>query len=209
MRDARPLERRTTFRRGLWLLLAVFIVGFPAAALLKRSPQPLDDLGAAPSFQLTDQRGEAYSSEALRGRIAVVAFMFTSCPDICPMLSKAMVNLQERLADAPHGPSLMWLSISVDPERDTPAVLSEYATRYQADPATWRFLTGTTDDIEAAASGFMTAIARGSEGGEVPDISHSRSFIIIDAEGRIRGHFPTDPAGLNMIEGAIRRLKDA
>ena len=104
-------------------------------------------LGGLPAFTLTDQRGQPFGSRELAGKIWVADFMFTSCQGVCPLLSQRMAEVGKR---ARHlGPDFHLVSISVDPERDTPQRLAEYAARYGANPISWSFLTGSEQALQA------------------------------------------------------------
>jgi cytochrome oxidase Cu insertion factor (SCO1/SenC/PrrC family) len=95
--------------------------------------------GAVPDFALIDQAGHSVRKADLEGKVWVADFIFTSCADECPLISAEMARLQ---SDLVHIPDIRFVSISVDPERDIPAVLSQYADRFNADPERWFFLTG-------------------------------------------------------------------
>jgi len=101
---------------------------------------------ALPDFRLTDQDGRAVTAADLRGKVVAINFIYTRCPlpDVCPRLSANFAVLAKRF-----GGRVALLSVTVDPDYDTPAVLKEYAGRWSADPATWRFLTG---DVAGLAS---------------------------------------------------------
>ena len=155
-------------------------------------PAELDVLGKVPAFQFTDQRGAAVTDQDLRGTVTVANFIFTRCPTVCPVTSMKMQRIGEKLADLGSGAQLV--SFSVDPEHDSPEVLAEFASRYQADPARWRFLTGPPQAVRAAVEdGFKIAMERKGElAGGVPDIVHGVHFVLIDDQLRIRGYYDSD-----------------
>jgi cytochrome oxidase Cu insertion factor (SCO1/SenC/PrrC family) len=95
--------------------------------------------GEVPDFSLTDQSGRALRRADLAAKVWIASFIFTTCPDECPLMTAEIARLQKDLAGVPD---LRFVSISVDPERDTPAVLARYANDLQADPERWFFLTG-------------------------------------------------------------------
>ena len=105
-------------------------------------------LGGLPAFTLTDQRGQPFGSRELAGKIWVADFIFTSCQGVCPLLSRTH-GRGRQAARAHLGPDFHLVSISVDPERDTPARLAEYGARYGANPIAWSFLTGPEQAIQA------------------------------------------------------------
>jgi protein SCO1/2 len=148
------------------------------------SDAPIEDglpiLYDAPRFSLTDQDDKPFGSEQLTGQVWVAAFIFTNCPDACPMMTQKMAALQQSVPSK----NVKLVSFSVDPQRDTPAVLKQYAARFKADESRWHFLTGKSDDIFAAAAGLNLAAspARGDK-----PIDHAEQFLLIDAKGRVRG----------------------
>ncbi len=126
------------------LALGWVLLGFLLARLLGPEPQSgqqLEVFGSAPAFTLTDQYERPVQANDLAGKVVVANFIYTHCQDVCPLLTQQMRVLQDRLRQEELlGPEVQLLSFTVDPARDTPAVLREYAERHQADPATWRFL---------------------------------------------------------------------
>ena len=117
----------------------LFLLTLVGLACQKRA-EPPPKLGKVPPFALTDQEGRPFTRETAAKSVWVAAFMFTRCPTICPRITRRMRQLQER-AKAESVP-LRLVSFTVDPEYDTPAVLKEYAGKYQADLASWWFVTG-------------------------------------------------------------------
>src|ERR671919_389867 len=112
----------------------------------------LKDFGAVPDFSLTRREGREITLSDLKGKVWIVNFIYTNCPDTCPIQSAQMRQIQE---DFKNEKDLRLVSITVDPERDTPEVLSEYANRFSADPARWFFLTGEKETIyKFAQEGF-------------------------------------------------------
>jgi cytochrome oxidase Cu insertion factor (SCO1/SenC/PrrC family) len=116
---------------------------------------PLEGLqvfGTVPPFSLVDRSGERVTRDGLMGNVWIVNFFYTHCPDTCPLQSAQMARLQRDFAKEED---LRLVSITVDPDRDTPAVLREYADRYGADAAQWLFLTGEKKAIyRLAREGF-------------------------------------------------------
>ncbi|MBH31229.1 MAG: photosynthetic protein synthase I [Candidatus Marinimicrobia bacterium] len=167
--------------RRFWLF-----VGFAAIIVLvmvmrvEEEEQTLPVLGELTEFQLTDQDGEQFGRENLLGKVWVADFIFTTCAGPCPVMSRQFTELQSRFGNASD---FRLLSISVNPDYDTPEVLKEYGDRYGADHDRWRFLTGNKDRIhELAVEGFKV--------GSVEDpIFHSTRFILLDSEARIRGYY--------------------
>src|SRR5215208_2688366 len=111
------------------------------SSILPGQPSGLPRIGAAPALTLTRQDGAPLSLIDLRGKVVLLTFIYTSCTDTCPLLTGKLASLQERLGPD-FGSHVHFLSITVDPERDTPDVLRAYGQRFRADPAGWAFLTG-------------------------------------------------------------------
>lgn len=139
-------------------------------------PEPLP----APDFALTDQDGQAVQLSSLRGKVVVLDFIYTRCPGPCPLLSRKFAHLQKQLGNG-LAEKVILLSITIDPQHDTPAVLQEYARRYQADTAGWKFLTGSTADIMNVAYQYGVDYY-GESGGE---INHLVATYIINQSGEV------------------------
>jgi protein SCO1/2 len=145
--------------------------------------------GAAPSFQLTNQNGQAFGSPQLTGKIWIADFVYTTCPGPCPMISSRMSELQKPLANT----DVHLVSFSVDPERDTPEVLRRYAERLQAEPGRWDFLTGSKSAIyKLSHDGFKLAVSDGSDAQGIP--VHSTRVVLVDRHGQIRGYYDATEA---------------
>jgi protein SCO1 len=132
---------------------------------------------AMPDFALTAQDGATVHLSDFRGQLVAIDFIYTRCPlpDVCPRLSANFARLEKRL-----GSRIALLSITLDPEYDTPAVLTDYAHRWQADPHIWRFLTGRADDIEKVAGHFGVVYWP-----EENAITHTSSTALIDRAGKL------------------------
>src|SRR5216683_6445070 len=129
------------------LLLALLMLAWPRDAADRISEeQPLPKIAPAPAFTLTSQDGVQLSLADLRGRVVAVTFIYTLCTDTCPVLTPMMSFVQDRLG-ADFGTKIAFVSITVDPARDTPAVLKEYARAFGANFAGWFFLTGSPSTI--------------------------------------------------------------
>lgn len=108
------------------------------AVRLALRPDPVMSGLVIPEFELTDQDGRPFTRQSLLGHVTIVDFVFTNCPFVCPTLTQKMLYLQESLA----GTGVRFLSVSVDPEHDTPDRLAEHARAIGADQSVWRFVTG-------------------------------------------------------------------
>ena len=174
----------------LIVFLAAVIPAVVLPTLMCRPAEPvLADLGEVGPFALTDERGQPFGDAALQGHVTIVNFVFTRCDTICPVTTMKMARLQDKTFDA--GAQIKLASFSVDPGYDTPARLTEYAQRYHADPARWRFVTGPVEPVRRLIEGpFMNSMA--SEGvtpSGAPAISHSGFFLLVDRHAHIRGAY--------------------
>jgi protein SCO1/2 len=138
-------------------------------------------IGSAPDFTLADQDGVQVSIGKLRGRPVVLSFIYTSCRDVCHLLTARLVEVQAEIGRR-FGSKVMFLSITVDPETDTPSVLRDYAVNQGVQPVNWRFLTGTRAVIEGIAHGYGVAVRRVSD----RDVDHTLLTSMIDKQGRLR-----------------------
>lgn len=144
---------------------------------------------ALPSFELTERSGEPVTQEDLLGAPWIAGFAFTQCSGPCPRLSGVMASLQERLEGTP----VRLVTISVDPERDTPEVLQAYAESFGADPRRWLFLTGEKESIhELVQDGFKLGVRenKGALPGE--SVTHSTRLVLVDAQGVVHGIFSSE-----------------
>lgn len=114
-------------------------------------------------FSLTDQAGRPFRFHGLRGRIVLVTFMYTTCPDVCPLLTASMRMVQEGLRPKERQSAFL-LSITTDPEIDTPEVMKSYAGRYKVDFSNWSFVGGDQKSLERAWKIFGVKVERKARG---------------------------------------------
>jgi len=174
------------------LLFALVLV----RALSRKPPRPPPALFNLPRFSLTDQDGHAYGTPNLSGKVWVADFFFTSCPTVCPKLSRRMQQLQRRTRGAAS--SVHLVSFSVDPENDTPDRLRTYAKGYRANPRRWTFLTGDSLQVDKTiVEGFRLAMGR--EATKLHQIFHSERFVLVDRRMRVRGLYDATDAGIEEL----------
>jgi len=176
--------------------LLVLAVAMPACALLAAvrlaevphevssqavQQSPLPKIGPAPGFALTSQDGARVSLSDLHGKVVAVTFIFTRCSDTCPVLTPMMSLVQDRLGDD-FGSKVVFASITVDPEHDTPEMLKLYAQMHGADVAGWSFLTGPPPIILDLARRYGVFAAKNANG----DVEHSFLTSIVDPRGILR-----------------------
>jgi protein SCO1/2 len=184
----------------MWAFFAGVVVLTLIRPLLKFEPDPPPVMGEIPAFALVDQAGEPFGSADLEGRVYVANFFFTSCPSICPPMMHAVSTLQDRYGDS-GVTEVHLVSITVDPETDTPERLTEYAARFGVDPERWTLLTGEIDTIRrVAVEGFKTALGDRVEVEDgFFDIAHSGKLVLVDGRGRIRGYYDYDALGMDEV----------
>lgn len=132
-----------------------------------------------PTFTLTNQSGDTVRSQDLRGHAAVVSFLFTSCHDVCPLMTGQLALVQARLEADGLAPRVRFVSITVDPATDTPGVLARFAAGFRANLATWHFLTGPPDEVARVLRDLGVLTGSGGPAG------HTSAVLFVDGEGRI------------------------
>ena len=153
------------------------------------APHEVRVLGEVPYFKLTDENGLPYGSGDLADAIWVVDFIFTRCAGTCPEQTRRMAQLQRDLEHHPRHQQIRFVSISVDPEHDTPAVLKTYARGKGADMESWHFLTGPREAIwDLSKQGFKLDVREDAGNADMP-ILHTTTFALVDSWGKIRGYF--------------------
>jgi protein SCO1/2 len=141
---------------------------------------PLPRLTRITPFELTDSRNQTFDTKELSGHVWVADLFFTTCSSVCPVLSKNMASLYRsyKLNKKVH-----FLSITVNPDTDTPEILAQYAKKYNADPNRWHFLTGPIETIQDISVNKLKI------GNKEEPVFHSQYFVLIDAQGWIRGYY--------------------
>jgi protein SCO1 len=208
MRAIAYLGEREEWRGGLavitrasWhvgFLLVLLPVGWRAPGLGHKAEEGawLSKIGPAPAFTLTAQDGRRLSLNELHGKVVVITFIYTSCADACPLLTAKMAALQNDLGND-FGPKIFFLSITVDPEHDTPGILTRYAQVHGANLSGWAFLTGTPDEIQAVARQY--GIYRKTQTGG--DVDHTFLTSLVDQHGTLRVQY----MGVRFDPGELRR----
>jgi len=142
-----------------------------------------------PDFALTDQAGRPFRLQSLRGKIVLVTFVYTSCPDVCPLLTARMVLVQKDLQGKERR-SVYFLGITTDPEIDRPQALQSYAGRYGVDFSNWSFLTGTAAELAPVWKSFGVQVQRKARG----LVNHTPLTALLDKRGIMRfAYYGTSP----------------
>jgi protein SCO1 len=168
-------------------------------------PPAPDTYGSVPEFELTERSGRTVTLNDLSGRVWVGDFIFTRCSGPCPVLTSRMAMLQKEFTDEED---VRFVSFSVDPEYDSPEVLSRYAEAYGADPERWLFLTGRTENVRRLIlGGFKLAMDRDESAPVGESVNHSLRFVLVDQKGDIRGYYTaTDKSSLDQLRSDLRAL---
>ena len=188
------------------LILAIALILLMAC----RPASSLPVLFQAPDWSLTDQTGRPFSSSNLGGRVVLADFIYTTCTDVCPLLSGTFSEIRNQLRQAKLlGDRAVLVSFTVDPDHDTPDVLDEYGRRFGAVPTEWRFLTGDRATVEdLLLGGFKLGRpqigARRADGST--EIVHSNRVALIDPRGQIRALYDGDALNVPAIVEEVRRL---
>lgn len=172
----------TARKRGVGgFLFALALLAAPSVAHDAQNAKRLPVIGPAPAFTLTSQTGEPVSLADLRGKVVALTFIYTECPDICPLLTQKMVQVQDELG-ADFGKKIAFVSISLDPEHDTPEILKDYAEFWGAKPEGWSFLTGSLDAVRDVTRRYGVFFAKQKDG----SVEHSQLTTLVDADGQMR-----------------------
>jgi protein SCO1 len=167
------------------LVLVLGVLAWPSLAhaheAAHQEEQRLPTIGAAPDFTLTSQDGAEVTLGSLRGKVVAVAFIYASCPDVCLMLTDKMARVQDELG-SDFGSKVAFVSITADPERDTPEVLKGYAEAFDANLAGWSFLTGEPAAVLDVAHRYGVAVMKAADG----QVDHTLLTTLIDRQGIMR-----------------------
>lgn len=173
----------------------------------ERPLEGLGTFGSVPDFSLVERSGREVKASDFQGKIWLANFIYTDCKDSCPLQSAEMAKLQNEMGNRS---GLEFVSISVDPEQDTPEVLSHYAARFKADPERWLFLTGDKKEIyRLAREGFrLSAVPASDQEAQKTDaILHSSRFVLVDGKRQIRGYYDSsDPEALKRVRRDMTAL---
>ena len=137
--------------------------------------------GRAPELALVNQSGQPLTLRELRGKVVFLTFTYSTCADVCPLITASMVTLQQRLTAAERQ-QVFFLSVTAQPEVDTPAVLHAYAQRLGVDLASWAFVTGHPQAVQAVWQAFGLTVKPRAKG----VVDHPAWTFLIDREGMVK-----------------------
>jgi protein SCO1/2 len=197
----RPTRHRTHWLLPAVLLPTLLIITFMAVKPLRVMPR----LAPAPGYTLADQHGEPVSAADLRGKVVLYDFIYTSCTTMCPAMTAQMLKVQRGLEEKGWlGDEVMLVSITFDPERDTPARMAEKAREVNANPDGWLWLTGDLLTIKQLVGGefgvYFEQIPLDEDAVDAAGLSpeqiaegydfvHATAFVLVDEEGTIRADY--------------------
>jgi protein SCO1/2 len=197
-----------------------FLVGILVLVLssCSEAERELPVYWTAPEFSLVDQAGDTVRTEDLRGTPWVASFVFTNCTSICPLITQKMAGLRDSLeAEGLLGEEVRLVSFTVDPARDTPEVLREYAGKFGGSPPDdWAFLTGEPPEAvrRMIQEGFKLTASAPPEADDAQhaahadyQVSHSPRVVLVDAAGQVRGTYDTtEPDAMERLGADLRAL---
>jgi protein SCO1/2 len=184
----------------IYSTLGVLVLAILALLVIDSANQSryeIPDYGVIPDFQFTERSGLPFGKTELKGKISILNFFFTNCKGPCPVMNARVAELYR--AYSTHD-IVQFVSISVDPARDTLEALRVYADNYGVSDDRWHFLRGELEDVhELSEKGFMLA-------GELPDL-HSIKLVLIDSRGHLRGFYSSfDDASLELLTVHVKEL---
>jgi protein SCO1/2 len=186
---------------SLILAAILAVIGYYVIRQADKSRTHLPLLGDVPDFQFRDQNDRPFGRAQMLGKVCVVDFIFTRCQGICPVMANRYTRLHRLFQDAPE---LQLISVSVDPDYDTPDILRQYAASYGVTDGRWILLHAPLDHVkDFCENGFLLPAEDLPQG-------HSGKFALVDRQGRIRGYYDHDnDADQNLLKIHIRALLKA
>ena len=207
--DGERVVRRPRSLTPLIVAVAVSGILLLAVGLMtaRRPDPPLPVLASVPEFSLIASDGNPVERADLLGAPWVADLMFTSCAGVCPRMTTEMGRLEQSTRDQPN---LRFISVSVDPERDTPEVLTAYAQKLNAERDRWIFLTGENSTIfELARRGFLLPVEEGDPDRKEFAVLHSPRFVLVDSKGRVRGTYDSrETQALARLRRDLKRVDE-
>ena len=159
----------------------------------------------APVIDLVNQDGERVTNEDLKGKVVLINFIYTNCQESCPVMVHKFMNISEEMKNE-LGRDLLLVSITMDPERDSPEVLKEFAGKMDIDTSKWMFLTGDRDTVGKTLKAFHFYYVKNEDG----TFGHANTIILLDRKGKWKYNFSvlTVPVDI-VIERVKKELTEA
>jgi len=188
------------FRIIIIILASLIILVTIALSVIQKghkSQGALPVLYELPDFTFTERQGTPFSKDDLKGKISIVDFIFTNCPGPCPFMSSKMAELYQIYSNSNK---VQFVSISVDPNRDSLKVLMEYADRFDVSDQRWVFLRSSMIKV-------INLYENGFKLGGILPVDHSTKFILVDQTATIRGYYDCyDAISMKILKTHIREL---
>ncbi len=184
--------------KTFWVLFLLFGFSYPIYRSLNRTlPPELPVIAEVPDYELISENGQRFGSKELNGRVYLANFIFSRCPSICPKMLGELQKVQKRIKGT--GQKVAIVTFTVDPEHDNERVLFDLARKYDANPFSWTFLTGT--DKEALfllyRDGFKVGVEQNPQ--DLFDIAHSEKIVLVDQSNRVRGYYTFEENSINQL----------
>ena len=199
--------------RTIWIGFSLLsaLIGLPYLVwlvhVLHNPPLPLRVIGPVAPFTLTSQDEKFVSLADFSNRVWVADIVFTRCAGPCPRLTAQMKSLQDKL---PADSAARLVTLTTDPEFDSPPVLKRYGQRFGADFNRWTFLTGTKGEIAALAGGSLKLSAQPVKPEEQQNAAdlfiHTTIFVIVDKHAQLRGFFETGGDGVDWTNVVLPKI---
>lgn len=213
------MTRRNSILLGVALALPAAVI--IALVQQRRAAHALPEYWTVPPFGLIDQDSALFRHTDLAGHAWLVSFAYTNCPDVCPLVTQRMAQLRDLLLRRGELGSIRLLTISVDPQRDSPAVLRAYAQQFRASKPNWFFLTGQPDSVfNLVLQGFKLSLTHPAEHGNLEQahqhaaaaanymVAHSDRIVLVDRQRMVRGTYElSNPGAQQELERDLRRLR--
>jgi len=182
-----PKNNKTNNKRKVIMPIAVIALLFLGIGIgMSYFKKNLYTVMKVPDFELTDQNNKKITNKDMLGKVYLVEFFFSKCPTICPVMNTNMKAIQNQVNDPDFG----IISISIDPENDTPEALKEHAQKIGAKSPDWHFLTGDRGYIGKLADQFNIYV--GDKEDDAESLNHSGMIALVDQEGNIRCRYNKD-----------------
>ena len=199
-------------RISLWIAAVSLAVGLLSTPVFSHIPTPpkKGEIGRresstpAPNFALIDQSGKSFKFTPAGGKLVLVTFVYTTCPDVCPLFTAKLASIQ-RILEQEKRDDYLLLTITTDPARDTPAKMKAYAQAFHADFQRWHFLSGTREALAPVWKGFGVTVKDLGNG----QIQHTNLTTLIDPKGIRRVDYYGDKWQEKEILKDIKRLRQA
>lgn len=199
------MSKKAIFYSLFFLVLAMGFYFTLKAVIPSFGSKRIPPISRVQSFSFTNQDGETVTQEAIKGKVAIVNFFFTTCTSVCPRMNN---NLKPAYEAFKNNPDVIMLSFTSDPQRDSTAVLKRYADSMQVNTAKWIFLTGKKDSLyRAARHSFKLDDPSNFVDSETVDFLHTQFIALVNKKGEVvKIYDGLKPSELSSIEDDVKNL---